>query len=93
MAKQKTTMLPLASITNRFDVRTKLDDDRVLQLMGCYESGIELPPITVVELGQDTYAYVDGRHRGAARQYLNLEDVEAVILPNPIRSSGTWNEA
>jgi hypothetical protein len=81
--KPKVVMIPLAQITNRFDVRTKLDEDRVLQLMGCYEAGQELPPIEVVQFADDGYAYVDGRHRGAARAYCNFTDIAAIVIDNP----------
>ena len=33
-AKAKIEQIPLTSISNKFDVRTKLDEDRVLQFMG-----------------------------------------------------------
>lgn len=84
MARQvKSQMIPLDQIENRFDVRTKLDDDRVIQFAGCYESGIELPPVQVVRLSEDHYAYVDGRHRGAARAFCDFKEVDAVIIDNP----------
>ena len=76
----KTYMVPISAISNKFDVRTSLDEDRILQLAGCYESGMPLPPVKLVQLTEDTYAYVDGRHRGAAREFLNLTDVEAIII-------------
>jgi hypothetical protein len=79
MAKPKVQMIPLAQIKNKFDVRTTLDEDRVLQLVGLYEGGVDLPPVELIQLGDDSYAYVDGRHRGAARAYLDLKDVPAII--------------
>ena len=79
----KTIMVPLAQIENRFDVRTKLDDDRVLQFAGCFEAGMELPPVKLVRMGDDKYSYVDGRHRGAARAFCNYTNVAAVIIDNP----------
>lgn len=69
----------LSQITNQFDVRIKLDEDRVVQFAGMYESGMELPPVELVKLAADAYAYIDGRHRGAARAYLNLENVMAIV--------------
>lgn len=80
MAKENVVSIELEKISNKFDVRTKLDDDRMLQFAGMYESGMELPPITVVKTGDDSYAYVDGRHRGAARAFLDLKNVMAVVL-------------
>ena len=71
--------LPLDQIKNKFDVRVALDQDRVIQFAGLYEGGIELPPIEVVRLADDEYAFIDGRHRAAARQYLNLTNVMAVV--------------
>jgi hypothetical protein len=82
MPKNGTVMIPLAKIENRFDVRMALDDDRVLQFAGMYESGMSLPPVELVSTGEDgNYAYVDGRHRGAARAFLNYADIEATIRP------------
>ncbi len=79
----KTIMVLLSQIENKFDVRTKLDDDRVLQFAGAYEDGKELPPVKIVKIADDKYAYVDGRHRGAAREFCNYKDVAAIIVDNP----------
>lgn len=84
MVKEKTVMITLSQIVNRFDVRVKLDEDRVLQFMSMYEAGDPVPPVQLVRSGQDSYSYIDGRHRGAARGYLNLPDVEAVIRPESL---------
>src|ERR1017187_9463366 len=83
MPKEKTVMVPISQIDNRFDVRTKLDDDQVLQLAGCYEAGMDLPPIRITPIGEDRYAYVDGRHRGTARDFCGYKDIEAIIIANP----------
>lgn len=81
--KSNPIMIPLVNIENRFDVRTKLDDDRMVQLAGCYESGVALPPVQVIELAEGKYAYVDGRHRGAAREYCGYTDIAAIVTDNP----------
>lgn len=81
MAKEKTVMITLSQIVNRFDVRVKLDEDRVLQFMSMYEAGDFVPPVQLVRVGEDSYSYIDGRHRGAARSYLNCADVEAILRP------------
>lgn len=73
-------MVSLTSISNKFDVRTALDEDRVVQFVGLYEAGVDLPPVKLVKLGDEKFAYIDGRHRGAARAYLNLPDVPALIF-------------
>lgn len=86
MKKQKIEMLLLAEIVNKFDVRTALDNDRVLQFAGLYEAGVELPPVRVVKLDEG-YAYIDGRTRGAARAYLNLKDVPAVVCNGSLRDN------
>lgn len=44
-----------------------------------------LPPVRVVRIDDDRYAYIDGRTRGAARAYLNLPDVPAVICNGSLR--------
>ena len=85
--KRGQVMIPLAQISNKFDVRVKLDEDRVLQFMGMYDDGQDVPPVVLVKLGEDSYAYVDGRHRGAARSYLNLTDVPAVIRSEAMSDS------
>ena len=79
MTKEKVEMIPLSSITNKFDVRISLDEDRVVQFAGFYEAGMELPPVRLVKIAEGSYAYIDGRTRGAARAYLNMTDVPAVI--------------
>jgi len=81
--KQKSQMVRLDQIVNRFDVRIHLDDDTVYHLADLYKSKVKLPPVALTLVGNNNgsvaYAYIDGRHRGAARALLGLEDVEAVI--------------
>lgn len=80
MTKQKVELIPIADITNKFDVRIALDEDRVIQFAGMYESDEPPPPIKVVPLAEEgKYAYIDGRHRGAAVAYLNRTEIPAVI--------------
>ena len=84
--KEKVVMLPLSQIANKFDVRIALDQDRVVQFAGMYEHDPDLlPPVRVVRIGDDRYAYIDGRTRGAARAYLDLPDVPAVICNGSLR--------
>lgn len=85
--KEKVEMVPLSQILNKFDVRIELDNDRVVQFAGLYEGGVNLPPVRIVKLDEDTYAYIDGRTRGAARAYLNLKDVPAVICNGSLRDN------
>lgn len=89
--KSKTVTLQLSQIINKFDVRTKLDEDRVIQLAEAYEGDIQLPPVDVIKLDNEDslYAYVDGRHRGAAREFLNLKDIEAVVLDSSLNDNPT----
>ncbi len=79
--------IPIANISNKFDVREALDDDRVLYLAELYENGVEIDPIKVIKIGQnkvddDIYAFVDGRHRAAARALLNLPQIDAYVVEN-----------
>ena len=84
--KEKVVMLSLSQIANKFDVRIALDQDRVVQFAGMYEHDPDLlPPVRVVRIDDDRYAYIDGRTRGAARAYLNLPDVPAVICNGSLR--------
>lgn len=83
--KEKMVNLPIDRIMNKFDVRVMLDQDRVIQFAGLYESGVILPPVRVVQIDEDTYAYVDGRTRGAARAYLNLPDVQAIVVDHGLK--------
>lgn len=78
----KSLSIPIASIENRFDVRTHLDEDTILNLADLYKSGTRLPPIEVVQFEDGTYAYVDGRHRAAARASLGWTDVPAIVNPS-----------
>lgn len=84
---EKVEMIPLNRIVNKFDVRVSLDEDRVIQFAGLYEAGVKLPPVRVVRLDEDHYAYIDGRHRGASRAYLNLTDIPAVVANGPLRDN------
>lgn len=84
---EKIDLIPLSQIVNKFDVRVALDQDRVLQFAGLYEGGADLPPVKVVRLDEDSYAYIDGRTRGAARAYLNWPDVEAIVCNGSLREN------
>lgn len=89
MAKESMQFIPLKQIENKFDVRVSLDQDRVLQFVGAYESGENPPPIKVVLLDAEDskYAVVDGRHRMAARAYLNLEEIPAIVVNGNLRDN------
>src|ERR1035438_6817341 len=91
--KPKVQMVLLSQIVNKFDVRTSLDEDRVVQFAGYYEAGMELPPVSLVEIAENKYAYIDGRTRGAARAYLNIPDVPATISNNPEDASQLFVQA
>lgn len=84
---QKIELIKLDQIVNKFDVRVALDNDRVIQFAGLYEGGVSLPPVRLVKTDESEYAYIDGRTRGAARAYLNLLDVPAVICNGSLRDN------
>ena len=82
MPKTKTEMILLENIVNKFDVRKSLSEDRIMYFVNLYENGVDVPPIEVVSIQESIqFAYVEGRHRGAARAYLNYKDIEAIVLP------------
>jgi hypothetical protein len=76
------------NIKNKFDVRQALDEDRIVYLAEVYQSGVYVEPIKVIKDGPDTtpgeqlYAFVDGRHRAAARNLLDLPTIEAILVTN-----------
>lgn len=80
-------LIPLAQIKNKFDVRLALNQDRVVQFAGMYEAGMDLPAIEVVQLDEDEYAFVDGRHRAEARRYLNMKNVMAIVRNGDLKSN------
>jgi len=85
--KSKTATIHISDIKNKFDVRVNLDQDTVLQFVGMYQDATKVvPPIKVVVHGEG-YAFVDGRHRAAARQYLNLDSIDAEILEGSFADS------
>ena len=75
-----TVILPLDKIINKFDVRVALDDDRVLQFVGMYQANFDISPISVIELADGKYAYVDGRTRGAALAMMGRKTAEAIVM-------------
>jgi len=85
-----TSMIPLDQIKNLFDVRVELDNDRVLQFVGMYESHVDLPPVRVICLDSEDnkYAYIDGRTRGAALALMGRKEAEAVIVSSDKFSTG-----
>jgi hypothetical protein len=80
----KVTKVPLDKIVNKFDVREKLDDDRILFFVDLYEAGAPVPPITVVRLEENEgyFAFVDGRHRAQALLLLDHKECDAIIQAN-----------
>jgi hypothetical protein len=89
----KSVTLPIKNIINRFDVRLELDQDRVLQFVGMYQAGVDVPDIEVVQLDEEDFAFIDGRHRAAALQYLGRTTVNATVVngnlkDNPVQLYG-----
>jgi hypothetical protein len=75
----KPILIKLDRIVNAFDVRTALDDDRVLQFAELYEANADVPPIEVIKTGENNYAFLDGRNRAAGRALCGFTDVLAVV--------------
>jgi hypothetical protein len=78
---RKQISILIANIKNLFDVRKKLDDDHVMFLGSLIEGGEVLTPIEVVQIGPNDYAYIDGRHRGAAYDLMGHTKIEAYVTP------------
>ena len=81
MAQRKVVDIQIDKIKNIFDVRKVLDDDNILRLAELIQAGVDLPPIEVIELPDGGYAYIDGRHRAAARSIHNIPTVPAIVRP------------
>jgi hypothetical protein len=85
----KPILVPLAQISNKFDVRTSLDQDRVIYLAELYEGGVDVAPVKLLKLDNTDpveYAYVDGRHRGAARDFLGMTDIPAIFVDSALNN-------
>lgn len=78
--KSKTVKLALDTLKEKFFVRVHLNQDHVLHLAGLIENGVELPALLVADDG-GTYenGLVDGRHRKAAYQFLNIKEAECEL--------------
>ena len=73
--------VPIDSIEEKFFVRTKLDEDRVLQFADLYQAGQEMPPIHRSKNGDNgSFILVYGRHRKAALELLDIKEVECEII-------------
>lgn len=75
--KRDSVLLPVAELRMKYDVRTRLNDDRVLFFMERYESGAEVPPIEVIRGTMDIH---DGRHRKAALDHLGRKHAECILV-------------
>jgi len=73
---RKVVVVKIAELDQSLFVRAAIDQEWMLQLALAYEAKEDVPPI---ELAADGKRVVDGRHRIAARQYLDLEDIEAMV--------------
>jgi ParB-like chromosome segregation protein Spo0J len=74
------------NLTSNFDVRARLDDDRILFFAGLYESGAEVEPIQCTDEGH----IVDGRHRREGAILAEMKTVNTVIVKDkdPVRLIG-----
>lgn len=77
----KPVNIPIEKIQNRFDVRKALDDDTVLHLAELYQAKVQLPPVSLVDMGDGTYSFIDGRHRAAAKALLGDDSIPAIVQP------------
>jgi len=75
--KKDTVLLLVADLRMNYDVRTRLNDDRVLFFMERYDSGAEVPPIEVIRGTMDIH---DGRHRKAALDHLGRRHAECILV-------------
>lgn len=72
----KTVTVAIAELKANLFVRQALNPDHVLVLAGYAENGVKLPPIKITP----DRAVVDGRHRIAAYQLLDRDQVEAEVV-------------
>lgn len=77
MSPRKKVTLLIKDINLTFFVRTGLDDDRVLQLAALYEVGEDMDPIVIT---REHHELVDGRHRIAALELLDRQEVECELI-------------
>lgn len=79
--KQKVVKVPIGAIKQTIFVRTKLNHERVTFFESLFTSeGADIKPI---ELTDDTYELLDGRHRLSALTNLGATEVECVLLHIP----------
>lgn len=69
--------IPLSELKVTFFVRAKVNEDHVLYLAELYESGVELPPIEVIE---GVNEIKDGRHRFGSMQLLGWTKAKCMIV-------------
>jgi ParB-like chromosome segregation protein Spo0J len=80
MAKQKTITVAIADLKTNFFVRKELNQDHVLTLADLYDSGVELPPLTISMNGKGLYQLIDGRHRLEALKFLDKAEVLCQVI-------------
>lgn len=71
-----------------FQVRKKLDQPTIRRYVGVYTSGKEMPPVRVAKV-KGVPVLVDGWHRVAALESMNIGEVTAVVS-TMTRSEALW---
>ena len=66
----------ISELKNKFDIRNILNQQHIDFLCGLYEGGIDLGPIKITKHG----IIVDGRHRVALFELLEIPTIEAEII-------------
>ncbi len=74
MSARTTTRDPRKLVSN-FDVRARLDDDRVLFFAQLYEAGVEVEPLIITEEDH----IIDGRHRREGALLADMKAIEVKI--------------
>lgn len=80
MSKKKLQTVKLADIETNLFVRRMLNDDRVLFFADLIENKVELPPMQVASCVDGKWPLVDGRHRKAAYDFHDIEEVVVEII-------------
>ena len=74
----KIIKVKLSDLKKEFYVREKLKEDHWFLMAELMDAGVKFPPIEIFE----DYRVQEGRHRIRAAEYLNLETIDAVIVPD-----------
>lgn len=80
----------LVVVSPDWQPRESLDTEHTRELVDALAAGVRLPPLDVVDMGNDGFALVDGYHRHAALQAAGARETDLRVVAVGDRDTARW---